>query len=267
MSRRRERSNSSNSWDPVADWYIGWVGAKGSQHHRKLAIPTVLDLLGPIQGRRVLDIGCGTAALASGVKKAGGSYTGVDASRRLLAFARRNNADATLLHGDATRLHEVAGIDDASFDAAVFLLSIQDIDPLEPAIASAARALRPGGQLVILMTHPCFRIPRQSGWGWDSGRRLQYRRVDRYLTPLEVPMKSYGKGRRGATRSHHRPLERYVSALSEHALLVDAIRELPAPGDGAGGQRSRRKARRRASREIPLFLGIRAVRAEQGGDG
>lgn len=262
MSRRRNRSNSSNSWDPVADWYIGWVGARGSEHHRKLAIPAVLDLLGPLHGQRVLDIGCGTAALASRVAKGGGSYTGVDASRRLLAFARRHHADATLLYGDATRLDQVAGIHAGVFDAAVFLLSIQDIDPLEPAIASAARVLRPGGRLVILMTHPCFRIPRQSGWGWDDGRRLQYRRVDRYLTPVTVPMKSYGKGRRGATRSHHRPLERYVSALSEHGLLVDAIRELPAPGNNVDGQPARRKARRRASREIPLFLGIRAVRGE-----
>ena len=43
------------------------------------------------------------------------------------------------------------------------------VDPLEPALASAAWALRPGGRLALLLTHPCFRIPRQSGWGWDEG--------------------------------------------------------------------------------------------------
>jgi hypothetical protein len=37
--------------------------------------------------------------------------------------------------------------------------------------------------MVLLLTHPCFRVPRQSGWGWDEQRKLQYRRVDRYLTP------------------------------------------------------------------------------------
>jgi hypothetical protein len=46
-------------------------------------------------------------------------------------------------------------------------------------VASAAWALQPGGRLVLLLTHPCFRIPRQSNWDWDQGSRLRYRRVDR----------------------------------------------------------------------------------------
>ena len=52
------------------------------------------------------------------------------------------------------------------------------------------------------------------------GRRLRYRRVDRYLTRLAVPMKSYGGG--GATRSYHRPLGAYVNGLAACGLLVPA---------------------------------------------
>jgi hypothetical protein len=109
-----------------------------------------------------------------------------------------------------------------------------------------------------MLTHPCFRIPRRSGWGWDQGRRLQYRRVDRYLSPLAVPMKHYGSSGHGATRSHHRPLERYVNGLAAHGLLIDCLRELathkaPQPGPHA-------RAARQANREIPLFLGMRAVK-------
>ena len=63
------------------------------------------------------------------------------------------------------------------------------------------------------MTHPCFRVPRQSGEGWDEQRKLLYRRVDRYLSPLAVPMKAYAGGR-AATWSYHRPLEDYVNGLA-----------------------------------------------------
>src|SRR5262245_34296944 len=87
-------------------------------------------------------------------------------------------------------------------------------------------ALRSGGRLVILMTHPCFRVPRQSGWGWDEERKLRFRRVDRYLTPLAVPLKPYAGGR-GATRSYHRPLEAYVSGLANRGLLIDRLLETP----------------------------------------
>lgn len=122
---------------------------------------------------------------------------------------------------------------------------------------------RPGrcgreGAAVLVMTHPCFRIPRQSGWGWDRRRRLQFRRVDHYLTPLAVPMKRYGEDGRQATRSHHRPLADYVNALASRGLLVDGAREIPSHRPPSPGPRA--KAERRANREIPLLLGLRAVK-------
>ncbi len=48
------------------------------------------------------------------------------------------------------------------------MLSIQDMDPLSDVLESAAWAPNLDGRVVILMTHPCFRVPRQSGWGWDA---------------------------------------------------------------------------------------------------
>jgi SAM-dependent methyltransferase len=240
----------------VADWYTGWVGAEGSDHHRRLAIPALLDLLQPAAGEHVLDVGCGPGVLAPHVARAGARYTGVDASRKLIRFARAHHgAHGRFLVGDATRLAETAGVEAGGCDGAAFLLSIQDIDPLEDALASAAWALRAGGRVVLLMTHPCFRIPRQSGWGWDAGRQLRFRRVDSYLGRLAVPMKAHGGG--GATRSYHRPLSAYVNGLAACGLYVEGIREIPRPSEAPGPHA---RAERRASEEIPLFLGMRAVK-------
>ncbi len=259
MAGRKHRTNgSSRSWDPVADWYTGWVGPSGSEHHRRLAIPAVIELLDLQGGERVLDIGCGPGVLAPHIVEAGAHYTGIDASPRMLRFARRHHGGSgVFLTGDAIRLMDHPALSEKQFDAAVFMLSIQDIDPLEVALEQASRALRRGGRMVLLMTHPCFRVPRQSGWGWDDGRRLRYRRVDRYLTPLTVPMKSYGRGGGGATRTHHRPLESYMNALGSLGLAIDGVREIPTYKAGEPGPRG--KAERNSNREIPLFLGLRAV--------
>ena len=243
----------------MADWYAGWVGVEGSEHHRRVVIPTLLELLDPRHGESVLDVGCGPGVLAPHIAARGASYTGVDAGARMIAFARRHHgASGRFIVGDATRLADIPQLDAARFDAVVFALSIQDIDPLEAAIEHACCALRRGGRLVLFMTHPCFRVPRQSGWGWDAERRLQFRRVDHYLTPLVVPMKRHGMEGRYATRSHHRPLERYVNALARAGVLIDAMREIathrqPSPG-------ARAKAERRANAEIPLFLAVRGVK-------
>lgn len=255
-SKRFSRSSPSTSWDPVAEWYAGWVGSQGSQYHQQLAIPEVLDLLQVQTGEHVLDIGCGPGVLAAPLANSGAYYTGIDASRRLIAFARKHHgAYARFLVGDASRLNGLSELDTRQFDAAIFMLSIQDMEPLDCVLSSASWALHSGGRIIVLLTHPCFRVPRQSGWGWDDGRQLRYRRIDRYLTPLAVPMKAYRHGSRGGrTRSFHRPLQHYVNGLAEQGFLIDRMHEIPTY------HQSQDRASRLSNDEIPLFLAMRAIR-------
>lgn len=241
-------------WDAVASWYDGWVGKGGSEHHKRLAIPAVTALLQAKPGEQVLDIGCGTGVLAAAVARTGAKYTGLDVSPKLLELARKHHgADGRFVRGDAAALLTAEGIRAAAFDAVVFLLSIQDMNPLAGVITSAASVLKPGGRAVLLMTHPAFRVPRQSGWGFDEGRKLVYRRVDRYLTPLPVPMKQHASG---VTISFHRPLSEYINTLGEAGLWTDRIEEIPAVETGL--KKTRDKAQEQADAEIPLFLALRA---------
>jgi SAM-dependent methyltransferase len=232
------------------------VGEGGSEHHREVAVPAVMRLLAPERGEHILDIGAGQGVLAPSVLRTGARYTGVDASPRLIELAKKHHGrDGRFLVGDARQLAAVPGIREGGYDGTVFLLSLQDMDPLELVLASAAWATKPGGRIVLLLTHPSFRIPRQSGWGWDEGRKLVYRRVDRYLTPLPVPMKPY-PGSTGVSRSFHRPLGEYINGLAEQGLLTDQMLELP--GYTLSGVGKSRSSEEMARKEIPLFLGLRA---------
>jgi SAM-dependent methyltransferase len=120
-----------------------------------------------------LDVGAGQGVLAPFIAKAQARYTGVDISSRLLQFARRHHGKhGRFILGDARELAKLPELRQGEFDAVVFLLSIQDMDPLHAVFESTAWVLGPGGRAVILITHPCFRVPRQSGWGWDEGRKV-----------------------------------------------------------------------------------------------
>jgi SAM-dependent methyltransferase len=241
----------------VADWYDGWMREGGSEHHRRFAIPAVMELLRLSAGESVLDVGAGQGVMARHVAATGARYTGVDASERLIRLARRRHgAFGRFLVGDARRLRDVPALRGEAFDAVVFLLSIQDMDDLDAVLAGAARAVRDGGRLVILMRHPCFRVPRQSGWGWDASRKLEYRRIDRYLSPLHVPNRVELRTGPARTVSFHRPLADYVNRLALEGLAVDAMREIAVPQ--WDGERARFVAG--GSPEIPLFLGLRAVK-------
>lgn len=255
---RPRAATGDTSWDRVATWYDGWVGDQGSRYHQAIAVPAAMDLLELRPGESVLEIGSGQGVLAPRIAAAGASYTGVDASPKLIESARRRHSrSGTFVVGDARRLPAAEGLRPGTFDAAVFLLSIQDMDPLEQVLASASWAVRePGGRVVIVMTHPAFRQPRHAGWGFDEGRKLVYRRVDAYLTPMAVPMKALGD--RAPTRSFHRPISAYVNGLAAEGFAVDAMIEIPdtlderRPATGRAGNR--------AAAEIPLFLALRARR-------
>jgi SAM-dependent methyltransferase len=248
------------SWERVATWYDGWVGDRGSAYHRELAIPATLDLLQPARGEAILDVGGGQGVLAAYLADSGASVTVVDASAKLIAAARRRHGrmrNARFLVGDARRLPAVAGLEAGAYDAAVFLLSIQDMDPLADVVRGVDWALGVSARVVLLMTHPAFRQPRHSGWGFDEGRKLTYRRIDAYLGEMAVPMKSLGGGL--PTRSFHRPISTYVNAFADAGFAVDAMLELPdLPPDRRPGRAARGDAR--ANAEIPIFLGLRAVR-------
>jgi ubiquinone/menaquinone biosynthesis C-methylase UbiE len=256
---KSQRGSVPTSWDALAYWYDGWVGAEGSEHHRQVAIPAMMELLAPQPGERILDLGAGQGVLAPYIARSGAAYTGVDAGARLIKLARqRHGKEGRFLVGDARDLSALHDLHEGEFDAVTFLLSVQDMDPLDAVLRSAAWALKPRGRVVLLLTHPAFRIPRQSGWGWDEGRKLHFRRVDSYLTPLAVPMKTLPGQAKAATRSFHRPLGAYVNSLASAGLLVEQMSEIPAHKVEA--LQSRVEAAHRARQEIPLFLGLRARR-------
>lgn len=240
--------NAPSGWDKVATWYNGWVGKDGSEYHRNLAIPAILELLNLQSNQKLLDIGCGTGVLAPYVAEMGADYTGIDISPKLIQTAKRYHSDSgEFFVMDARKLKN--HLPPTGFDACAFLLSIQDMNPLETVLHNAAYLLGNGAVLAILMTHPCFRIPRQSGWGYDEGRKLQYRRVDSYLSTLKIPMKQH---KEGTTISFHRPLSAYINALSNAGFLVDKLDEITTYPQG------KTKAERRADNEIPIFMALRA---------
>lgn len=246
----------------MAKWYNGWVGKKGSLYHRAVALPTVMELTDPQTGELLLDLGCGQGVLAPHVLRRGARYQGVDGSRTLIQLARRHHGEslrgpeaAQFILGDVRKLASLPEVRAGSADVAVFMLSIQDMDPLSEVLAAAAWALKPAARIVIFMLHPAFRVPRQSGWGFDPGRKLTYRRVDSYLTPRGVPMKAYAEvsaRASGTTMSFHRPLMDYVNTLSSLGFLLERLDELPDPNIEPNTKKE--------TLDIPLFAALKARR-------
>lgn len=258
MSQRRQPAQTPHktSWEGVSDWYADYLAKPGTLQ-ADIVFPGVIRLLGSKPTETHLDLACGEGSFAQVLlQKIPLAFTGLDASPSLVEKAnRRHLRGARFVVGDATAFGSLFLAN--HFDSASCILAIQNIQPLAPVFQHLAKTLKSGGRFVIVMNHPCFRQPRQSGWGWDEERKLQYRRVDRYAHAYEMPIIAHPGSAPGVkTYSYHRPLSAYISALAAAGFVVDAMEEWTSNKVSDSGPRA--KAENVAREEIPLFLALRA---------
>lgn len=244
------------SWSPVAKWYSGVVGEQGHYFHQHVIFPALESLVSPQPGSSVLDLGCGQGVYARTLPPKV-NYVGLDVSRDLISEAKK--LDSNSLHqyfvADATQSLPVAN---SSFDHVVSILALQNMADAERAITHAANALKVGGNFTLVLNHPAFRIPRQSSWGNDVASKLEYRRVNRYLSPLVIPINAHpGDKTSPVTWSYHQPLSYYFAALKSAGLVTTNLLELTSDKKSVG---SAARAENRARAEFPLFLVIKTTR-------
>jgi ubiquinone/menaquinone biosynthesis C-methylase UbiE len=251
-------------WGEVADWYDRLVGDEGSEYQQKVVHPGVVRLLGLAPGDRVIDVACGQGVLCRVLAERGADVTGLDAAEPLIRAARERGPNSVRYHvADARELAAIPLLPPDHFAAAACVLAVQNIQPIAPVFQGVHRLLRPGGRFVLVMMHPCFRGPKETSWGFDAQKGVQYRRVDRYLLPRKTPIVTHpGAAPDVYTWTFHRPIEAYARALRNAGLLIDAIEEWPSHKSSEPGPRA--AAENAARKEIPMFMAIRAVKAGQG---
>lgn len=100
------------------------------------------------QGNTVLEIGCGTGALAALMSARGANVMGIDVSEPMLATARKAAPKAELLHMTAT---EIDGLGAERFDCIVSTLAFSELsdDEVDFVLRAARTLLRRGGKLIV----------------------------------------------------------------------------------------------------------------------
>jgi ubiquinone/menaquinone biosynthesis C-methylase UbiE len=112
-----------------------------------------LELAPSGEGRRVLDVGCGTGAHLALYEDGGAMVAGVDHSEGMLARARRRlGRGATLFPADAAALPFA----DASFDLVIAMTLLHELDSQSRSavLAEMRRVAARDGRLLVIDHHP-----------------------------------------------------------------------------------------------------------------
>lgn len=242
--------NITTSWGKEAGWYDQVVSDNDS-YQNKVILPNLIRLMEINPGEKVLDAGCGTGFFAAEFVRAGGKVIGIDIGAELLAIAQKNVPKAEFKSGSS----EALPFDKESFDKIVFVLSLQNMSDMKKAITEAARTLKPKGKMYLVLNHPAFRIPGESSWGWDAEKKVQYRRIDSYLSERKSSIQMHpGKNPNDVTYSFHVPLQYYFKLFNKNGLAVERLEEWTSHTKTPTGPRA--EAENRARAEFPLFLAL-----------
>jgi ubiquinone/menaquinone biosynthesis C-methylase UbiE len=248
-------------WDAGAREFAARFEQREEFWHKHLINPTILDLLGAVAGKTVLDMACGEghfsrklAELAQGNIR----ITGVDASEQMIEIAkRRTTAFSNCIQfqvSDASRMDQVPS---KAYDIVICNMALMFIKHYEDALCEVARVLKPGGIFIFSLLHPCFLTPG-SDWitddtgGAGKGKRIGWK-TDNYHLRLAARDVMFVCDTQ-ETYYFCRTLEDYFRALRKEGLLVTDLRE-PLPPK----RMMERKAEFQAEVKRGLFLIIKTV--------
>jgi ubiquinone/menaquinone biosynthesis C-methylase UbiE len=175
--------------------------------------------LGPVRGRRILEVGCGAGRWAIALRRAGARVVGIDQSGAQLAKANRLARGARvrvpLVRANAERLP----FRDGHFDLAFCDWGALSFSDPERSIPECARVLRRGGRLVFV-----------------TGTLLSLltldRRADHFSRRLRTPY--FGPLRRevGNMFEYRPSAGEWIEIFAESGLVVEHLSETrPRPGD------------------------------------
>lgn len=240
--------NDNELWEQHATWWIdGFTNGADPEYTDQIIPLAVSELAGM---KTVLDVGCGDGQIGRALSAAGSCVVGVDPTWGQISVAEYRADGPSYACAGASSLP----IASASCDAVVACLVFEHIDDVDTAIGEIARVLKPGGVFAFFLNHPLLQTP---GSGWIDDHFVdppeQYWRIGAYLVEAES-IEEVEKG--VLIRFVHRPLSRYINALSDKGLVLEKMLE-PSPPEAF----LERAPEYRLAHTIPrlLYLRLRKV--------
>lgn len=260
----KEWNSLAEDWDKTmkeGDWF-----------QRYIIYPELVKLCGVVEGKAIIDVGCGNGHLSRFFRTLGAKVMGVDSSQYMVEKCCSHESDIDFACVDITEPVTI----ERTFDFAVFNNSLQDMPHFEKGIKNTCDLLENQGQLLIVVKHPCFH-PKSVDLGWKihtkDGRELmtgsglthlalnetdytgEYFMMDDYLVGDEHVREWFGK----KTTSYARTLQDYINTIIDCGFVLKGIYE-PAPI--VEGKEENESLYELLTR-IPNFIFIQAIKQER----
>jgi ubiquinone/menaquinone biosynthesis C-methylase UbiE len=200
---------AQDAYDELAEAYAASVDTK--PHNAYYERPATLSLLPDVNGKNVLDAGCGPGVYSEWLVDHGGIVVAIDANDKMVTLARQRLGEKVQVL-QANLEVPLDFLVDASFDIVVCPLVMDYIKEWEPTFKEFHRILRAQGCLVFSMEHPYMKYATHH-------LMSNYFKVER----VEYVWRGFGKPVN--VPSYRRPLSGVINPLLQAGFILDQILE------------------------------------------
>lgn len=218
-------SQDASTYEEIANDLVSYVGEMGGDVQRHIVAPAMLDLIGPVNGKEILELFCGAGYLSRRLANMGADVTAVDSSERLIGIATEiNSRENECIKYAIAEPTDLSVIEDSTFDDVVCNMGLMMTHDLAGTVAELARLVKLGGRFIFSVLHPCFSMP-DAVWITDPDGKNLYQSVDNYFTEAWWSSDLASSLRSGQKKIKHRTLSRYINALGARGFTVRRIIE------------------------------------------
>ena len=141
------------NYDQLAENYSALIDQK--PHNAYYDRPNTLSLLPEINGKKVLDAGCGPGRYAEILMERGAEVTGLDFSPEMIRKAEeRNKGNGDFYVHDLSKPFTMCK--DAEYHIVLSALVLHSLESWDVSVKEFYRVLKPGGLVIVSIEHPFF---------------------------------------------------------------------------------------------------------------
>jgi SAM-dependent methyltransferase len=215
----------------------------------------MLELIGDVEGKRVLDAGCGYGYYSLLLAKRSAMVTGIDISEKMIGLAKNNAHKASIeCKFFVCDMQDLSMFAKNTFDTVVSSVVVGYLDCLEKAFSEIFRVLKHNGIFAFSENHPLLKGSWEKD---DEGKRLHWNidnYFDRSVRTIEWRTQD---GKVIKTSSRHRTVQDYFDALTASGFVVEKLVE-PEPAEKAHSDNLGSMEHYSRAKRIPIFILFKA---------
>nr|ADQ54416.1 methyltransferase [uncultured marine crenarchaeote E37-7F] len=239
--------NARRDWNSLAEHYQIFREKPGT-YNELVEVPAMLNLIGDVKEKKVLDAGCGYGFYSLLLAKKGAIVTGIDISEKNIELAKKNASECSIkCESIVCDMQDLSIFQSETFDLVTSSIVVNYLDDLKKAFLEVFRVIKLQGIFTFSENHPILK----GKWETDSeGRRLHWNLDNYFERSIIIDKWRTQSGGIIETRSQHRTIQDYFDALISAGFTVERLVE-PKPIETSIDSKKDRYER---AKRIPYFI-------------